>query len=740
MSVIGSRLGPYDILSPLGAGGFGEVYKARDTRLDRTVAIKILPSSDPELKARFERAAKAIAALTHPHICTLYDVGHQDGTDYLVMEYLEGETLAARIARGPIKIDEALKIGIDIVDALDHAHRAGIVHRDIKPQNVIVKLDGSAKVLDFGLAKLFDTLSAIKMTATEARTQAGVVMGTPRYMSPEQAAGAPLDARSDVWSIGVVLFEMVTGTVPAPFDTDVPGVPESLAALIRRALSRDPHQRFASACELKEMLDDVRLEVETRARPGSRKGVASPTRLIVLPFNLLRSDHETDFLAFSLPDAVAASLANLESVTVRSTLAAKGTQADADPIAVARRTSVDMVVTGTVVRSGDHLRVTAQLVDGTSGTLVWSYVTQVSLGELFVVQDALVEGIVTSLALPLTGRDRQQLRRDVPASARVYEYYLRANELSQEPRSWTVARDLYRQALDEDPRFAPAWVRLARIYRLLAKYREDTNANLTRAEDALRKALTLNPELSVAHHLQTQIEVDRGHADEVVGRLAAWARDRDGDANIFAALVHACRYCGLMAASMAADARARQIDPGIDTGIIHTYWLLHRYDDAIAVPGPVKAYVVPAALRELGRTEDARAVIADLETKSGNRTPHLAAAVLAFMDGRHADGIQELVAQTEVPAAPDPELLFMVGRHLAHVGESDRAIPFITRAIEGGYFCYPVLATDSWLDGVRTRPELSAVISVAKGRWKRATAAFVAAGGPALLGLEPESL
>ena len=261
-----------------------------------------------------------------------------------------------------------------------------------------------------------------------------------------------------------------------------------------------------------------------------------------------------------------------------------------------------------------------------------------------------------------------------------------------------------------------------------------------RAEEALRKALVLNPELSVAHHLHTQIEVDRGRADEVVGRLVAWARDHEGDANIFAALVHACRYCGLMAASVAADARARQIDPGIDTGIIHTYWLLHRYEEAIAIPGPVKAYVVPAALTELGRTEDARGVITDLEARSGNRTPHLAAAVLAFMDGRHAEGVQELIAQTEAPAAQDPELLFMVGRHLAHVGESDQAISFIARAIEGGYFCYPVLIADWWLDGVRARPELSAMISVAKAHWKQATAAFVAAGGPLLLGLEPKEL
>jgi len=174
----------------------------------------------------------------------------------------------------------------------------------------------------------------------------------------------------------------------------------------------------------------------------------------------------------------------------------------------------------------------------------------------------------------------------------------------------------------------------------------------------------------------------------------------------------------------------------VDTGVIHTYWLLHRYEEAIAVPGQVRAYVVPAALAELGRTDEARAVIAELEERSGNRTPHLAAAVLAFMDGRPRDGVRALIAQTEAMAVPDPELLFMVGRHLAHVGELDQAIRLVVCAIDAGYYCYPVLATDSWLEAIRARPALLPLLNVAKTHWQRATAAFVTAGGPALLGTE----
>ena len=271
----GITLGPYDILSPLGAGGFGEVYKARDTRLDRTVAIKILPSADLELKARFEREAKAIAALTHPHICTLYDVGHQDGTDYLVMEYLEGETLDKKIARGPIKIDEAVKITVEIAEALDKAHRAGIVHRDLKPANVMLT-KGGVKLLDFGLAKLragpaISGFSAATMT-TPPITGHGSILGTLQYMAPEQVEGQDADARTDLFAFGAVLYEMITGRKafegksqasviagilerqPTPISSLEPLAPPLLDHLVARCLAKDPDDRWQSASDLRSEL------------------------------------------------------------------------------------------------------------------------------------------------------------------------------------------------------------------------------------------------------------------------------------------------------------------------------------------------------------------------------------------------------------------------------------------------------------------------------------------------------
>src|SRR5215203_6169894 len=240
----GARLGPYEIVSPAGAGGMGEVYRARDTRLDRTVALKVLPpdlTNDPAARQRFEREARAVAALSHPHICTLHDIGQQDGTDFLVMEYLDGETLAARLARGKLPLDQALQYGIQIADALAAAHKAGIVHRDLKPGNIMLTKSG-AKLLDFGLAKpgVQIAASGITQLVTEGPlTAAGTLLGTLHYMAPEQLQGAEADTRTDVFGFGCVLYEMITGR--RAFGGDTP------ASVIAAVLEHAPAPLAASS-------------------------------------------------------------------------------------------------------------------------------------------------------------------------------------------------------------------------------------------------------------------------------------------------------------------------------------------------------------------------------------------------------------------------------------------------------------------------------------------------------------
>src|SRR5499425_67877 len=270
----GTDLGPYEVLGSLGVGGMGEVYRARDTRLDRTVAIKIVPaqfSSDPVRKQRFEREAKTISSLNHPHICVLYDVGHQEGIDYLVMECVEGETLARRLEKGPLPLEQALKYGAQLADALDKAHRSGVVHRDLKPGNIVLAATG-AKLLDFGLAKPVSPLaSGMTLTADTPRatmTEEGTIVGTFQYMSPEQVEGKDVDGRSDIFSLGTVLYEMVTGQrafqgksqlsvasailekEPAPISTLKPLAPAALDHAIRNCLAKNPEDRWQTARDL----------------------------------------------------------------------------------------------------------------------------------------------------------------------------------------------------------------------------------------------------------------------------------------------------------------------------------------------------------------------------------------------------------------------------------------------------------------------------------------------------------
>src|SRR5216683_2106064 len=283
----GTKLGPYEIQSPLGAGGMGEVYRARDTRLERTVAVKILPaqfSSDPVRKQRFEREAKTISSLNHPHICVLYDVGSQDGLDYLVMECVEGETLAKRLEKGPLPLEQVLKYGTQIADALEKAHRSGVIHRDLKPGNIMLTPTG-AKLLDFGLAKPAAPLATgVTLTAASKQspvTEQGTILGTFQYMSPEQIEGKELDGRSDIFSLGAVLYEMLTGQrafpgksqlsvasaflekEPAPISTIKPLTPPALDHAIRRCLTKDPDERWQTA-------RDLALELKWSTEGGSQ--------------------------------------------------------------------------------------------------------------------------------------------------------------------------------------------------------------------------------------------------------------------------------------------------------------------------------------------------------------------------------------------------------------------------------------------------------------------------------------
>ena len=316
----------------------------------------------------------------------------------------------------------------------------------------------------------------------------------------------------------------------------------------------------------------VSMPEQPAANVAPTPSAVAAMRLAVLPFRQLKADADTEFLVYSLPDAIASSLSGLETLSVRSTLAAAHYAANVpDLSAIATGLDVTLVLAGTVLRIGERVRVTTQLVEAPRGTLLWTSSAESSLTDMFQVSDGLVRRIVESLALPLTVRESRVLGRDVPGSGRAYELYLRANSLGQYPATWAEARDLYLECIRADPEYPPAWARLGRIYRLMAKYASSEEPQLIRlAEESFRRALAINPELSLAHTLYAGLEMETGRSVEAFGRLLDRVRERPADPQLFVGLVQACRYVGLLSASRIADKRARRLDPTVKTSIAYT--------------------------------------------------------------------------------------------------------------------------------------------------------------------------
>jgi DNA-binding winged helix-turn-helix (wHTH) protein/tetratricopeptide (TPR) repeat protein len=459
---------------------------------------------------------------------------------------------------------------------------------------------------------------------------------------------------------------------------------------------------------------------------------AAVTRLIVLPFRVLRPDPETEFLAFSLPDALTASLCGLESLVVRSSMAAAGFGSEADPKRIAAEADIDVIVTGTLLRAGNAVRVTSQLTDASSGTLLWSQTAQAPVGDLFQVQDDLTQRIVASLSLPLTAREQHMLHRDVPASARAYEYFLRGNRLSYDSKQWSLARDLYMRCVEEDPGFAPAWARLGRIHHVMAKYLETgTGEGLGRAEAAFRKALALNPDLAVAHKLFAQFEVDLGRARDAMMRLIE--RAQTADPELLAGLVSTCRYCGLLDASLAAHTRALELEPRIRTSVPHTWFLQADHTRVATVKIDEFPYIVPLSMAAIGRREEALRRLRDLEQSVRTRLRDFIIAARTLLEG---DATESVAAVGRILASDfrDPEGLFYLARHLAHLNEVGPALELFERVVAGGYFCFPAMAHDPWLDPLRKKPGFTKLLRRAEAQHKEAAAEFERAQGPKLLG------
>ncbi len=554
----GTRLGPYEILSPIGAGGMGEVYRARDSRLDRDVAVKVLPehlAKDPDALARFEREAKAVAALSHPNILAIHDFGNEHGICFAVMELLEGETLRSRLKEsGALSPRKVAEIGAALADGLSAAHAKGVIHRDLKPENIFLTTDNRVKILDFGLARVRARFtSSDETTAGPAvgRTERGSMLGTMGYMSPEQVRGELAEAPSDIFALGCVLYEMATGlrafsrgstadSVAAILKEDVPElsssgkqVPPELERVISHCLEKRPSERFQSARDLAFALraaggSGARLGPSATAGPGKPRsfwiGIAAALALLVssgaalflwlghsssvdslavLPFVNAGGDPNAEYLSDGITEAIISNLSQLPNLGVMSRSSVfryKGREPD--PQAVGRDLKVRAVLVGRVVHRGDSLSISTELVDVRSNRQIWGEQYNRKLSDLIAVQQEIAQEISDKLRLRLTGEEKKRLAKRPTENTEAYQLYLQGryqwNKRTLEGMQQSI--DLFQQAIAKDPRYALAHAGLADSYALLADYNVlPAREVMPRAKNAAAQALGIDDGLAEAH-------------------------------------------------------------------------------------------------------------------------------------------------------------------------------------------------------------------------------------------------
>jgi TolB-like protein/Tfp pilus assembly protein PilF/Ser/Thr protein kinase RdoA (MazF antagonist) len=555
-----TRLGPYEILGLLGVGGMGEVYRARDTRLGREVAIKVLPSAlatDPDRLARFEREARAVAALSHPNILAIHDYGTHGQVTYAVTELLEGQTLRQRLERGSMLWSEAAEVGAAIADGLAAAHDRGIVHRDLKPENLFLTADGRVKILDFGLARMQAQVDSDSVTASFAAvTQPGLMMGTPGYMSPEQIRGEPADARSDLFALGCVLYEMVSGKRPfarptaaetmtailrdeAAIPASNPMPPAEIPAVIRNCLAKSPQDRPETARDVAR-----RLRSAANLPGGSHVATAGPWRrvagiaaaiavvllsatalvayrmtrgegpdeaanlksvqaLAVLPFENVGGDPESEYLSDGLAEHIINSLTQVRrtDLKVRPFSSVSRFRGEVDLPDAAEALKVQAIVTGKLRQQGQNLSVSVAVVDAGQDEQIWGNSYTGEMGTILDLQEQIARDVAANLRLGLSSEEEQRLTKRDTDNPVAYRYYLESlyhtNKFT--PEGIRTGIELGKRAIEEDPQYATAHAALGRAYGALGSLHDGPRTTHPTARDCFLRALKLDPGLSSAH-------------------------------------------------------------------------------------------------------------------------------------------------------------------------------------------------------------------------------------------------